>query len=77
MDLKCRKLENRALEQQHQHKREQHEICMMQMQLIMSQNQQGMLEVMQVQTSLGGFGLLGALDLSLVSGSLLASSFSM
>jgi hypothetical protein len=42
LDLKCRKLEHKAMEKQHQRecKHEQHQFCMMQMQLMISQNPQ-------------------------------------
>ena len=42
LELKCRKLENKAMEKQHQreHEREQHKIRMMQMRMMMTQNQQ-------------------------------------
>ena len=74
LELKCCKLDQRALEKQHQceceHK--QHEYCMMQMQIMMSQNQQSVAEMVQPlkQPLFGGLGLMDELnDPSLPSGS--------
>src|SRR6266403_41639 len=74
LELKCCKLDQRVLEKQHQHEREhkQHEYCMMQMQIMMSQNQQSVAEMVQPPKQLlfGGLGLMDELnDPSLPSGS--------
>jgi hypothetical protein len=65
LDLKCCKLENKAMEKQHQHehKREQHEFCIMQMQVLMSQGQQAV-PAMQSQNHplFEGLGLMGELN---------------
>jgi hypothetical protein len=60
--LKRRKLENKAMEKQHQ--REHHEFCMLQMQMMLSQNQQTVPGTMQCQnqSSFGGFGLMDELN---------------
>jgi len=67
-ELKCRKLEQKVVERQHeheheckQHQREQHEYCMLQMQMVMLQHSQGA-PVMQNQLSFDGFGLLAELN---------------
>ena len=66
LELKHYKLENKAMEKQHQH--EQHEFCMVQMQMMMSQNQQSMLTwpstmVQSVnQPSFEGYRLMGKLN---------------
>ena len=74
LELKHHKLDQRALEKQHQceHKHEQHEYRMMQMQIMMSQNQQLVAEMVQPPKQLlfGGLGLMDELnDPSLPSGS--------
>jgi hypothetical protein len=60
--LKRRKLENKAMEKQHQ--REHYEFRMLQMQMMLSQNQQTVPEMMQCQNQLsfGGFGLMDELN---------------
>ena len=62
LELKCRKLENKAMEKQHQ--REQHEFRMMQMRIMMSQNQRAALAMMQPQNqpSFDGLGLMAELQ---------------
>jgi hypothetical protein len=71
LDLKRRKLENKAKEQQHQRdrEREQHEFRMMQMRMMIAQNQQAVPGGMQAQNQLllGG-GLTGGLTGSLTGG---------
>ena len=66
LELKRRKLENKAMEKQHQreHEREEHEFRMMQMWVRMSQNQQAAPGMMQPQNhlSLNGFGLMDELN---------------
>ena len=68
LELKRRKLENKAMEKQHQRerKREQHEFRMMQMRIMMSQNWQGAQMAMampsQNQPSFEGFGLMSELN---------------
>jgi hypothetical protein len=66
LELKRRKLENKAMEKQHQreHKHEQHEFRMLQMRIMMSQNQQMALTMMQPQNqaSFGGYGLMAELN---------------
>ena len=67
LDLKRCKLENKAMEKQHQ--REQHEFRMMQMRVMMSQSQQGALTMMQSQNqpSFEGLGLMGELNGAMLS----------
>jgi hypothetical protein len=62
LELKHRKLENKAMEKQHQ--REQHEFCMMQMRMMISQNRQTAPMTMpsQNQPSFEGFSLMGELN---------------
>src|SRR6267154_5588582 len=77
LDLKRRKLKNKAMEKQHQH--EQHEFRMMQMRVMMSQSWQGALTMMQSQNqpSFEGLGLMGELNgATLSSESLSLGSFS-
>ena len=66
LELKRRKLDNKMIEKQHQCEREckQHEFRMMQMQMMMSQNQQAAPMVMQSQNqpSFEGFGLMAELN---------------
>ncbi len=66
LELKHHKLDQRALEKQHQceHKHEQHEYRMMQMQIMMSQNQQLVAEMVQPpkQPLFGGLGLMDELN---------------
>jgi hypothetical protein len=74
LELKRRKLENKAMEKQHQRdsKREQHKFRMMQIQVMLSQNQRNALAMMQSQNQsvLEGFGLMAELnDPTLPSGS--------
>src|SRR6266849_8418030 len=77
LELKCRKMDHKAMEKQHQreHEHELHEFHMLQMRLMMTQNQQtapGMqVPEMQVpgmqappQLSLDGFRLMSELTLS-------------
>jgi hypothetical protein len=64
LELKRRKLENKAMEKQHQceREREQHEFRMLQMRLMMTQNQQTVPTMQsQPQSSLEGFGLMAEL----------------
>jgi hypothetical protein len=58
LELKRRKLENKAMDKQHQ--REQHEFRMLQMQLMMTQNQQTAPQS-QPQLALDSFGLISDL----------------
>jgi hypothetical protein len=64
--LKRRKLENKAMEKQHQREqeREHHEFCMLQMRMMLSQNQQTVPGTMQRQnqSSFGGFRLMDELN---------------
>ena len=64
--LKRRKLENKAMEKQHQRERERehHEFRMLQMRMMLSQNQQTVAGTMQRQnqSSFGGFGLMDELN---------------
>lgn len=70
LELKRRKLENKAMKKQHQHerKRKQHEIRMMQMRMMMTQNQQAtamqLPTIMQAQNQpiFEGYGLLAELN---------------
>ena len=64
LKLKRRKLENKAMEKQHQREREQHEFRMMQMRIIMSQNQRAAPVMMQPQNqpSFDGLGLMAELQ---------------
>jgi hypothetical protein len=65
LELKRRKLENKAMEKQHQREREQHEFWMMQMRMMMFQNQQAapgmMLSQPQNQALFNGFGFISKL----------------
>jgi hypothetical protein len=79
LELKRRKLENKAMEKQHQ--REQHEFRMLQMQLMMTQNWQQTAPTMwpQPQSSLNGFRLMAELTGSVLpseSSSSLSTPFS-
>jgi hypothetical protein len=76
LELKCRKLDHKVMEKQHQCEHEQHEFHIMQMQMIMSQNQP--LAMMQSQNqSFEGLGLMANLnDAMLPSESTLLNSFS-
>ena len=83
LELKRRKLENKAMEKQHQHEREckQHEFRMLQMQLMMTQNRQQTAPTMQPQpqSSLNSFGLIAELTGSVLpseSSSSLSTPFS-
>jgi hypothetical protein len=64
--LKHRKLENKAMEKQHQRERERehYEFRMLQMRMMLSQNQQTVPGTMQCQnqSSFGGFGLMDELN---------------
>ena len=68
LELKHHKLENKTMEKQHQreHEHEQHEFCIMQMCIMMSQNRQGAQMVMamasQNQPSFEGLGLMSELN---------------
>jgi hypothetical protein len=66
LELKRRKLENKALKKKHQREREheQHEFRMMQMRMMMSQGQQAAAGMIQPQNrpSFDGFGLLDELN---------------
>jgi hypothetical protein len=66
LELKRRKLENKAMEKQHQceREREQHEFRMMKMRMMMSQNQQAAPMMMQSQnpSSFEGLGLMAELN---------------
>jgi hypothetical protein len=66
LELKRRKLENKAMEKQHQREweREEHEFHMMQMQIRMAQNQRAVPGMMQPQNQLllNGFGLMDELN---------------
>jgi hypothetical protein len=66
LELKRRKLENKAMEKQHEREREreQHEFRMLQMRMMLSQNQQMVPGTMQRQnqSSFGGFGLMNELN---------------
>ena len=67
-ELKCRKLENKAMEKQHQRKRKrkQHEFRMMQMWMMMSQNRQAAPMMMPPQNQANqpfkGLGLMAELN---------------
>ena len=60
LELKCCKLENKAMEKQHQC--EQHEFRMMQMRMMMSQNWHTVPTMTQDQLSFEGFGLMAELN---------------
>jgi len=61
LELKCHKLENKAMEKQHQR---ECEFCMMQMRIMMSQNQRAAPAMMQPQNqpSFDGLGLMAELN---------------
>ena len=68
LELKRRKLENKAMKKQHQREceREQHKFCMMQMRMMMSQNQQAAPIMMPPQNQANqpfeGLGLMAELN---------------
>jgi hypothetical protein len=74
LELKRRKMDHRAMKEQHQREREreQHEYRMMQMRIMMSRNQQVASTMMQPQdpASLGNFGLMEELQTPTTSSSL-------
>jgi hypothetical protein len=83
LELKRRKLENKAMEKQHQREceHEQHEFRMLQMQLMMTQNRQQTAPTMQPQPQslLNSFGLMAELTGSVLpseSSSSLSTPFS-
>ena len=72
-ELKRRKLEHKTMEKQHQREREckQHQYCMLQMQMMLSQNQRGMPAMAQAtnKSLYEGLGLLAELnDVTITSG---------
>ena len=61
LELKCRKLENWAIEKQHQHKHEceKHEICMIQLHMMLARQSTQMIPLLP---SFKGLGFMGELN---------------